>query len=331
VTAWSRRQLVQGAGAVGLGLLAGCGRWPGQAHSTPSVARIGYLDRFPNNSSAEEFHQALRELGYVEGQNLIIEARWSEGRSEQNPALVAELVRLQPDVLVTATTPPTLAARQATDTIPVVFIGVSDPVALGIVASLARPGGNVTGLSDLHLGLSGKRLELLKETLPGATRVAALWNPTNAASAREWNEMHEAARTLGVAVSSVQVRSLDDLAGVFEALVRENADALIALSDTFLTIVPDGADLIAKLRLPIMHFNRAGVLAGALMAYGPSFASLYRRGAYYVDRILKGAKPADLPVEQPREFDFIINLRWAQELGLAIPPHVLLQATEVIQ
>jgi putative tryptophan/tyrosine transport system substrate-binding protein len=329
----SRRQLVQGVGAVGLGLLAGCGRLPGQP--PPKVARVGYIG-FTDASHPyfQAFRQGLHELGYVEGHNIVIEGRWAEGQRERLPALAAELSRSSVDIIVVAaSTPAALAARNATSTIPIVMTGISDPIGVGLVTSLARPGGNVTGLSDLAVGLSGKRLELLKEIVPHASRVAALGNPTNAASAREWSETQEAARTLGVEMRSVDILSADDLPGAFETITRERADAVIMLADslTGMSVSPQLPDLVARSRLPTIHRSRLDVEAGALMSYGPSYTGLARRGAYFVDRILNGAKPTDLPVEQPREFDVVINLRTAQALGLTIPQHVLLQATEVIQ
>jgi putative tryptophan/tyrosine transport system substrate-binding protein len=332
----SRRHFVRGAGLTGLGLLTGCGRSPGQAEA-PKVARIGWLGDIradPNfDPNFEAFREGLRALGYVEGQNILVEARWADGHVARLPALAAELIQLQPDIVVTTTTLPTQAAVQATTTIPIVFIAVGDPVGLGFVSSLARPGGHITGQSDLFVGLAGKRLELLKETVPSISRVAVLWNAPNPASGLEWSEVQDAARKLGLELRSVEAQSREDLAGAFETIAREHADALIILTAAFLSVIgtPQLPTLIVGSRLPTMHYRRADVAAGGLMSYGPNFASLYRRAGYYVDRILKGAKPADLPVEQPREFEFIINLKTAQALGLSVPQHVLLQATEVIQ
>jgi putative ABC transport system substrate-binding protein len=331
---WSRRQFVQGVGLGGLALLAGCGRLPWQADS-PRVARIGYLDGgYDSHPYFEAFRQGMRDSGYVEGQNLVIEGRWAEGQAERLPALAAELASSSVDVIVVAAnTPAAQAAKAATSTIPIVMTGISDPVAAGLVASFAHPSGNVTGLSDLAVGLSAKRLELLKETVPGASRVLALGNSTNPASALDWSGTQEAARTLGMEVGAVEVRSREDLPGAFETVARERPDALIMLAEGFLgaSSSPQLPGLIARSGLPTIHRSRLDAEAGALMSYGPSYAGLARRGAYYVDRILKGAKPADPPVEQPREFDFVINLKTAQALGLTIPQHVLLQATEVIQ
>ena len=331
---WSRRQFVQGVGAAGLGLVAGCGRLPGQAPPS-KLAHIGWLG--PGSASAPgfaAFRQGLSEVGYVEGQNLLIEGRSAEGQAERLPALAEELVNASVDVIVVALgTPAAQAAKAATSTIPIVMIGVSDPVAAGLVATLAQPAGNVTGLSDLGVGLSAKRLELLKETVPGASRVLALGNPTNPANAPDWSAAQAAARTLGVEVGVVEVRSSGDLPGAFENFARERPDALIMLADPLLGVAssPQLPGLIARSGLPSMRPGRLDVEAGGLMSYGPSYTGLARRAAYYVDRILKGAKPADLPVEQPREFERILNLKTAQALGLTIPQHVLLQATEVLQ
>jgi putative tryptophan/tyrosine transport system substrate-binding protein len=330
-TRLSRRRFVHGAGVAGLGLLAGCGRLPGVGTPPPKVARLGYMG---NPVRVHWFREGLRELGYVEGDNLVIESR-APANYGAGPyaAPVEELVRLRPDVLVTATTPQTLAAQQATTTIPVVFIAVSDPVGVGIVASLARPGGNITGQSDFFAGLAGKRLELLKELVPSVARVAALWNPRNPATALEWSSLQEASRALGLELLSMDVQSRDHLTSAFDRMTRDRADALIVLSDGLFALAetPQLPGLVIQSRLPTMYYVRDGVTAGMLMSYGPNLDRLYWRAAYYVDRILKGTNPADLPVEQPREFDFIINLRTAQALGLTIPHHVLLQATEVIQ
>jgi len=322
-------------GAAGFGLLTGCGRLPWQAQPpVPKVARIGYLG--PNSAPNPTFvvlRQALQALGYVEGENLVVEARWAEGRPERLPALAAELVRLQPDVIVSQNTRETQALQQATSTIPIVFIGLSDPVGVGIVASLARPGGNLTGTSDLRIELSGKRLELLKQAVPGASRVAALWHPSNTVNALDWSATEDAARTLGVEVQPVEVHSADDLAGAFETIVRERAEALLVVPDIVLSVIgtPQFPDFVARSRLPSMHNSRFDVEAGGLMSYGPSRTSAAHRTAYYVDRILKGTKPADLPVEQPMTFDFVVNLKTARELGITFPNEIMLQVTEVVQ
>jgi putative ABC transport system substrate-binding protein len=329
----SRREFLAGAGVAGLGLLAGCGRLPWQAQP-PKSARVGYVGTGDaSNVTFEAFRQGLRELGYVEGDNLVFEARWAEGMYERYPAFVAELVTLQPDVIVSTHTPQAQLLQQATSTIPVVFIALSDPVGSGLIDSLARPGRNLTGTSDLSVGLSGKRLELLLATLPGASRVGIFSNPTNTANALDLSATQDAARALGVAVLNVAVRTVDELPSAFETIIRERADAAIMLGDSLFgaNATPQFADLVARSRLPTMHYERSGVVAGGLMGYGPSRPALFRRGSYYVDRILKGAKPADLPVEQPMIFDFVVNMKTASGLGITFPPEILLQVTEVIE
>jgi len=329
---WNRRRFVQGVGVTGLALLAGCGRLPGQAPAR--VYRLGYLTTDspdPPSSNLDAFRQGLRDLGYDEGQNLVVEYRHAEGQLERLPELAAELAQLQVDVIVTLAAPPTLAARQATETIPIVFTNVNDPVGLSLVASLARPGGNITGLSTLSGVTSGKRLELLKETVPGVSRVAAFWSAANPGQVLVFQEAQEAAQALGLQLQPLGARSPDDFDSLFDVAIGERADALVVLPAVRLRYPSQLVDFAAKHGLPAMYSERAKVEAGGLMAFEPNYGALNRRAAYYVDRILKGTKPADLPVEQPREFDFVINLRTAQALGLTIPPHVLLQATEVIQ
>jgi putative ABC transport system substrate-binding protein len=332
---WSRRQFVQGVGVAGLGLVAGCERWPGQAQSV-KVARVGYLDigsrTYQQSLREDTFRQALREWGYIERGNLVIEWRFADGNPDRLPALAAELVRSEANVTVAWSDLAIRALKNATSTGPIVMVNSRDPVAAGFVANLARPGGNVTGLSTMRLQLAGKRLELLKETVPGTLRVAALWNAGVADIAAEVSETEAAARTLGVQLQALEVRGDNDFERAFGAAIHERAEALLVLEDYLMT---DNTDRIvafaAQARLPGMSGSRAYPDAGGLMAYGPSRSDQLRRAAYYVDRILKGANPADLPVEQPREFELVINLKTAQALGLTIPEHVLLQATEVIQ
>jgi putative tryptophan/tyrosine transport system substrate-binding protein len=333
VTMYTRRQVMQGIGAVGLGLLAGCGRWPGQGQARPRMPRIGYLHlgSAEGRPQDEAFRQALRELGYVEGQSITLEYRYTE-IAEQLPALAAELVHLNVDLIVAGGVAVVQAAKQATDTVPIVMASSNDPVASGLVASLARPGGNVTGLTNLSTQMPGKWLQLLKESVPEARQVAILLNPTNLASAAAWGEAQVAARTLGVQLQSLEARGPDDLASALEAATADGADGLVVSRDTQLNSHRRQiAALAAKHRLPAISGLREFAVEGLLMAYGPNLSGSYRRAAGYVDKILKGMRPADLPVEQPREFDFMINLRTAQALGLTIPHHVLLQATEVIQ
>jgi putative ABC transport system substrate-binding protein len=259
-----------------------------------------------------------------------VEYRFTEGRNEEFRALAAELVALEVDLIVAVATG-IQAAKDATTTIPIVMTSSADPVGAGLVASLARPGGNVTGLSQAAPQLSGKRLEWLKATVPGLSRVAILWGPANPGLMLSFRELELAAQTLGVEVLSLEVRDAEDFAPAFETAIHEQAQGLITLASS-LTFYNRAriAELAAKSRVPAMYELRRFPEAGGLMSYGPSSAHLFRRAAYYVDRILKGAKPADLPVEQPREFDFVINLQTAHALSLTIPPHVLLQATEVI-
>jgi putative tryptophan/tyrosine transport system substrate-binding protein len=329
----SRRQFVQGAGAAGLALLAGCGRWPGQSAESSKVPQIGLLNlatsgRVPANE--EVFLQALREHGYTDGHNVIIERRAPERPEELRP-LAAELVALPVDVLFAAGgTLAAIAAKEATSTIPIVASS-GDLVGTGLVTSLARPGGNVTGLSSLSPQLSGKRLQLLLDVVPGASRLALIWNPASATATNASRETRVAAEALGVAVHPLEVRASSDFEAAFE-VARDHADAATVMGDPLtLQTAAEIAMLAAKSRLPTMYQSRDNVAAGGLMAYGSNLSDRFRRSAYYVDRILKGAKPADLPVEQPTTFDFLINVRVAGDLGLAIPPHVLLQATEVIQ
>jgi ABC-type uncharacterized transport system substrate-binding protein len=307
-----------------------------EAQPPTKVYRIGRL--LPGSPPPEPyapmvaFHQALREFGYVEGQNLVIESRYAEGSPERLRDLAAELIRLQMDVIV-ATGGAIRAAKEATSTIPIVMTGATDPVGAGYVASLARPGGNITGVSLQIVELPGKRLELLKETVPQSTRVAVLANPDNPVYASLRNNLTVAARALGLYLHVVEVHSADELAPAFAAVTREGADALMVLADPALMDNLRGqvTDLAATHRLPAMYTWKMYVEAGGLMSYGPSLPDLYRRVAYYVDRILKGAKPADLPVEQPTKFELVMNLKTAQALGITIPPHLLLLADEVLK
>ena len=329
----SRRQVVQSVGAMGLALLAGCGRLPLPGQQPARVPRIGWLANASRGEELRAFRHGLGELGYVEGQTIVIEERYNEGRMDPLPELAAELVRLEVDVFVVgAGNPGIRAARDATSTIPIVGLAGVDPVAAGLVASLGRPGGNVTGLAALSKGLSQKRLELLKEAAPAISRVAVLWDSTVPDKAIELNEIPEAALKLGVQIVSLEVREPEDFERVFAVGVKQQADALLVLnSGLTLTHRARIAELATSNRLPSISEFRETTLAGGLMAYGSNRFETFRRAAYYVDRILKGAKPADLPIEQPMTFDFVINLKTAQALGLTLPPHVLLQATEVIQ
>jgi putative ABC transport system substrate-binding protein len=303
-----------------------------QAQQPKKVPRIGFLTLVASPSAREVFQQGLRDLGYVEGQNIVIEYRHAAGRAERLPELAAELVRLNVDVIVVAASQSTLAAKKATQTIPVIFTGVGDPVAQGLVASLARPGGNITGLASLSPEVGGKRLELLKEVVPIASRVAILWNPTNSSNSLQIKEISPAAKALSLRIQSLEASKPDDLEPAFVAMVRERADALSVFADPFLsTHRARLAQLAAKNRLPAMYGNSEYVEAGGLMSYAPSFSDMHRRAATFVDKILKGAKPADLPVEQPMKFEFVINLKTAKQIGLTIPPNVLARADKIIR
>jgi putative ABC transport system substrate-binding protein len=280
------------------------------------------------------FEQTLRDLGYVEGQNVILEYRYAEGSEERLRDQAAELVRLPVDVIVAQGAAAIRAAQHATRTIPIVMAAAADPVGLGFVASLAYPGGNITGLSFLGKELPGKRLEILKEAVPQSTRIAVLANPAFPAYAATLDNLTVAARALGVHLHVVEVRQADELATAFVAMTRAGADAVLALEDAVLLNGQRGpvvADLAAKSRLPVMYAWPEWVIAGCLMSYGPNELDTQRRAAVYVDKILKGAKPADLPVEQSTKFELIINLKTAQALGLTIPPTLLVLADEVIK
>jgi ABC-type uncharacterized transport system substrate-binding protein len=306
-----------------------------EAQPAGKVYRIGVLEPTSmalNAANLDAFRQGLRELGYVEGRNMRIEYRSADGRSERFPDLAAELVRLKVDVILTRGTPAVMAAKNATGTIPVVMAASGDPVLSGIVSSLARPGGNVTGLSAVVVEVSGKRLELIREVAPGVSRVAALFNMSNPNDALQWKEIETAAPSLRVQLQLLDVRKPSDFAGAFDAAVKGRAGALVVGLDalTWANHRPI-VDLAAKHRLPAIYGGREFVNAGGLIAYGVSYPHLYHRAANFVDKILKGAKPADLPVEQPSKFELVINLKTAKALGLTIPPSLLQRADEVIQ
>ena len=309
---------------------------PADAQPTGMVHRIGYLASGSSSAAAaviEAFRQALRELGWVEGRNIVIDYRFAEGRFDRLPDLAAELVRLKVDLIVAAPTPAAVAARNATATIPIVMINVGDPVGLGLIASLARPGGNVTGLSfSVGLELFGKQLELLKETVPKVRRVAILSNPGNPSHALAISNIKVAARSLGVQLQLLEARGPDGLDAAFAAMAKERVGALLVVSDTMFGIHRARlADLAAKNQVPSMHGTRQNVEAGGLIYWGPNFPDQWRRAATFVDKILKGAKPADLPVQQPTKFELVINLKTAKALGLTIPQSLLLRADEVIR
>ena len=304
---------------------------PGKAH------RIGFLlsiSRSSMSTRIDSFRQRLRELGYVEGQNIAIEYRSAEGKLDRLPDLAVELVGLKVDVLVSGGgNSATRALKQATTLIPIVMTFGSDPVAAGFVSSLARPGGNVTGLTSITGELSGKRLELLTETILKPSRVAVLYDPGDPAKIAEFKEIQVAARALGVQIQSLEVRSPQEFESAFKSATTWKANALMVL----LTVITGGpnhkqiAELATKNRLPTMFTESERIETGGLMSYGPNYADSFRRAAVFVDKILKGAKPADLPVEQPTKFELVINLKTAKQIGLTIPPNVLARADKVIR
>ena len=332
----SRRQFLRGGLALaGLGLLAGCGALPPRTAPAAKVPRIGYQSTASTSANAarlEAFRQGLRELGYVEGQNVAIEYRFAEGKAERLGELAAELVRLEVDVIVTAAPSSTRAAKAATSTIPIVMAYDNDPVGNGFVASLARPGGNITGLSGFAPEISAKQLELLRAIVPGLSRVAVLGTWSLPGYETQASAMESAAGALGVRLQRLDVPGPEGLEPAFREARDGRADAVVVLPSPILesdrTRV---ADLAAQHRLPAIYHAREYVEVGGLVCYGASWIGLYRRAATYVDKILKGARPADLPVEQPTTFDLVINLKTARALGLAISQAVLEQATEVIR
>jgi putative ABC transport system substrate-binding protein len=307
-----------------------------EAQQPTKVSRIGYLIAASLSAASariEAFRQGLRELGYVEGKNIVIEWRSAEGKFDRLPALAAELVRLKVDVIVTAGPIPTRAAKEATNTIPIVMTNDPDPVGTGFVASLARPGGNITGLSTLAPELSGKRLELLKEIVPNLSRVAVLGTSTVPGNAQSLREVDLAAKAFGVKLQYLDVLDPKDIETAFRAANKGRADAVLMMvaggvANSQRTQI---AELAVKSRLPVIYGGREQVETGGLMSYGVSLADLDRRAATYVDKILKGRTPADLPVEQPMKFEFIVNLKAAKQIGLTIPPNVLVRADRVIR
>ena len=305
------------------------------AQQPTKVPRIGYLSTdSPSTIAAriEAFRQGLRELGYVEGKNIVIEWRFAEGKAARLPGLAAELVRLKVEVIVTSGPAATRAAKEATVTIPIVMAQDPDPVGNGLVASLAQPGGNITGLSTFAPEISGKRLELVKEIVPKLSRVAVLGSSTTPGNVQARRETELAARALGVELQYLDVRGAKDIEPAFRAATKGRADALLLLqSPVFVNERTQLADLAVKSRLPAIYDRREFVDDGGLMCYGTNFVDLSRRAATYVDKILKGAKPADLPVEQPTKFEFVINLKAAKQIGLTIPPNLLARADKVIK
>jgi putative ABC transport system substrate-binding protein len=301
-----------------------------ETQPTGKLSRIGVIgERTSTDPFLTAFRQGLRDLGYIEGQNIVIEYRYANGVVDRFPDFAVELTRLNVDVLVVGGTLAARSAKAATATVPIVFTVVGDPVGTGLVASLARPGGNATGLSNIVSELSAKQLELLKAAVPRISRVAILHNPLNSGPALIGTR--EAARALAVELEVVEVRLPNELPSVFSTLTGRHADAVLALSDPVFGNEAQLARLAAEHRLPTMYARREFAVAGGLLAYGPNFSNNWRRAASYVDKILKGTKPGDLPVEQPTTFEFVINVKTAKALKLTIPPSVLSRADEVIQ
>jgi putative ABC transport system substrate-binding protein len=308
--------------------------FPAEAQQQAKVPRIGLLSPFSPSATAlwhQAFRQGLRDLGWVEGKTISIEYRYAEGRRDRLPDLAADLVRLKVDIIVASVNTDALAAKNAAREIPIVVASAGDPVAIGLVESLARPGGNITGLSQISPELAGKRLELLKEIVPKLSRVAVLWNPQGTTSPL-WKEIQLPARELGVQLHSLEVRSSNDFAKAFEDAARARAGALAIMPDPlFAGNLKRIADLAAKSRLPSIFHLTEFVDSGGLLAYGPDRSDQFRRAAVYVDKILKGTKPANLPVEQPTKFELVINLKTAKRISVTIPQSVLYRADKVIK
>jgi putative ABC transport system substrate-binding protein len=326
----SRRRLLQGALALALSsFLSGCEK-PGKA------PRIGFLAVGSREGRAfviEGFLLGLRERGYVEGQNIVIEYRFSEGRNDRLPELAAELVNLKVKLILASGSPASFAAKEATRTLPIVMGSLAaNPVETGLIASLARPGGNITGMTEMASELGAKRLQLLTQTVPDLSRVAVFWNPPNPAYGPVLKELEAAAQTMGVAIQRLEVRVPEDFESALEAATRQRAGALFVPGDPLVTNRPRMvADLALKYRLPTITDFRELPEAGGLLSFGPDLVDSYRRAATHVDKILKGANPADLPMEQPTKFDLFVNLKTARALGLTIPQSILVQATKVIE
>ena len=308
-----------------------------KAQQAKKVPRIGYLSAFAAGSQANEasfdaFHQGLRQLGWTAGQNLNIEYRWADGKYDRLPQLATELVRLNVDLIYAPTVLAARAAKGATRTIPIVFAGLGDPLSAGLVDSLARPGGNVTGLGGLTLELSGKRLELLKEVVPKLTRVAVLANPTHDMTAPTMAEVKSVAAALGLTIQVYEVGEPGKIEAAFAAMTKQRAGGLTVFQDPmFFSQSKQVLSLVVKSRLPAIYVESGWVPAGGLMSYAPSLTDLHRRAATYVDKILRGTKADDLPVERPMKFEFIVNLKAAKQIGLTVPPNVLVRADRVIR
>jgi putative ABC transport system substrate-binding protein len=305
------------------------------AHAQSAIHRIGFLG---NSTAALEanlvgpFRDGLRDLGYVEGQNIVIEYRWAEGNYARFPALISELLASKVELIVTAGTPATLALKKATTSTPIVMIAVGDPVGTGIVPSLRMPGGNITGLTSISPELDGKRLELLREVIPGMSHIAVMWNSSSPLQVVAEQQTRAAAEVLGMKMLSLGVRNSEDIEQAFAVILRDRPQGLLVLADRlFLHHRQRIMDFAVQHRLPGVHAYRELVEAGGLMSFGPSYAGMHRRAAIFVDRILRGAKPGDLPVERPASFELVVNLKTARTFGLTIPQSVVLRATEVLQ
>jgi putative tryptophan/tyrosine transport system substrate-binding protein len=302
-----------------------------QAQNIPRIAYLGGGSAELEKVWLGAFLQGLRELGYFEGKNIVVERRYASGRYEQLPELAAELIRLKVDVILAASTPVALGAKKVTSTIPIVMV-VADPIGTGLVSSLAKPGGNLTGLSDFHGDLITKRLELLKEVIPSASRIAVLLNPTNPTCSLQMKDLAAVAPALSLTLFSLEAKASDDIAPSFSNMGKQRAGALLVCGDRmFSTHRRQIFELTTKQRLPAIYSTKEYTDAGGLMSYGANFPDLYHRAATYVDKILKGAKPAELPVEQPKKFEFVVNLKAAKQIGLTIPPNVLARADRVIK
>ena len=311
--------------------------WPlaARAQQPAKIPRIGFLGNSTATMEANligPLRDGLRELGYEEGRNVIIEFRWADGKYDQFPALVAELLAAKVDVIITAGTPATLAIKKVTSTVPLVFIAVGDPVGTGVVPNLGRPGGNITGLSSIAPDLEGKRLELLREVVPKLSHVAFFLNPANAFHTASMRQARVAAQSLGIKLQPMEVNKSEQLDGAFASIVKEKPDALLILADrVFLHNRKRMMEFAIQQRLPSVNAYRELVEAGGLISYGPSYEDMHRRAAVYVDKILKGTKPADLPIEQPTKFTLLINLKTAKTLGLTVPPTLVARADELIE
>ncbi len=320
--------------AIGVGVILGLFAAVAQAQQAKKPPIVGVIvpgSQASYSARIEAFRQHLRTLGYIEGQNLTVEYRYAEGKFDRVPDLAAEMVRLKVDVIVTGDTPAIQAVKNTTSTIPVVMGNVADAVAAGLVASLARPGGNVTGFTTYAPELDGKRLELVKETFPKGARVAFFWDPSSAGMKIRFDSVHAAARVLEVALLSLEVRNAKELENAFEAAARERLRALLVPNTIVIAYGKQIVEFAVKNRIALIYDTREFIEDGGLMSYGPSFPDMWRRAAVYVDKILKGTKPYDLPVEQPMKFDLVFNLKTAKQIGLTVPPNVLVRAETVIR